>query len=81
MAERNEAFISYPVSQGRLLNLAIFHMDYAREGTIVPDPWVSEAEDTEVISLFKDWAPEAKHLISVGLLSVLPVHDLNALCI
>ncbi|EIM91866.1 FAD/NAD-P-binding domain-containing protein [Stereum hirsutum FP-91666 SS1] len=54
----------YPISQGRLVNVAVFEADYNREGTVYPEPWITTDVDTKaVIESFRGWEPEVQDLI------------------
>lgn len=68
--------VSYPVAQGKIVNLAIFEADYTREGILYPEPWVeSHVNTNSIIEAFKDWDPNARHLVGVSSLYFLVVRN------
>lgn len=59
----------YPISQGRLINVAVFEADYNREGTVYPEPWITTEVDTQkVIESFRGWEQEVQELIGVRII-------------
>ena len=61
--------MAYPVSRGTLVNVAIFDVDYAAEGTAIPEPWVSDVEPDTIHGMFKGWESEVEDIIAVSNLS------------
>ena len=58
--------MAYPISKGRLINIALFRASYENAGQEITGPWASQVEPSEILALFKGWEPEAQTLISVG---------------
>lgn len=58
--------VTYPISQGRLLNVAVMTFDYAREGSLHPQPWVTLAKADELTPLVSGWAPELRYIVAVS---------------
>ncbi|VDB99296.1 unnamed protein product [Peniophora sp. CBMAI 1063] len=56
--------VTYPVSQGRLLNVAVTTVNYDLEWTLHPHPWVSYLKAEELLPLFEGWAQEARGVIA-----------------
>ncbi|VDB84464.1 unnamed protein product [Peniophora sp. CBMAI 1063] len=63
-AGNHTAIVTYPISQGRFLNVAIMNFDYSLEGSLYPQPWVSLAEGEELAPLVDGWAPELRHIVA-----------------
>ena len=57
--------IAYPISNGRLINLAMFNCSFDQEHTEYTDPWVAKADAAEVAKLFAGWEPDVEDLMSV----------------
>ncbi|KAI0729300.1 hypothetical protein BC629DRAFT_1601528 [Irpex lacteus] len=54
---------SYPISQGHTVNAAALVATPSARGTQYEGPWVSEADNTELISGFSQWCPEVYTLL------------------
>ena len=61
--------MSYPISQGRLLNAALTSFDYSQEDTLHPQPWVAQANGKDVMPLVDGWAKDPRDIIAVSVLS------------
>ncbi|KZV75938.1 salicylate hydroxylase [Peniophora sp. CONT] len=59
-----KAVVSYPISQGRLLNAALMTFDYSLEDTLHPQPWVTEAQGEDLVPLLDGWADEPRNIIA-----------------
>ncbi|KZV77667.1 FAD/NAD(P)-binding domain-containing protein [Peniophora sp. CONT] len=58
------AFVTYPISQGRLLNVAVMTFNYALEDSLYPQPWVLSTKTDELTPLVEGWAPEIRHVVA-----------------
>lgn len=56
----------YPISRGRLVNVAIFSANYAQEGAAHPEPWVSQADPREIMRMFEGWETDVQQLVAVS---------------
>ena len=70
----SQNIISYPVSQGTLINVAAFASDEQKAGTPFEGRWVSDVSQEEVEEAFHDFEPAAKNLlkVSLGVKSLMP---------
>lgn len=57
--------VTYPVSQGQLLNVVIFCHNHAAFGTPFEGRWVMDVSEEEVVDQFEDWEIRAKALAKV----------------
>jgi salicylate hydroxylase len=62
--------MAYPVSQGKLVNLAAFLADYKREGTSYDGEIIANVDSEDFVNDFDDFEPEVKQLVQV----CVPVH-------
>lgn len=67
----------YPVAQGKLLNLVIFHTRPELEDTSYDGPWSEEVDESELsqVARFSEWEPEAQGWMKVRISYA--VNDLN----
>lgn len=63
--------VSYPISQGRTINLVIFITIPDGEDTLLDGPAVVDATKEEVLEHYKGWEPEIQSLLNVRPLPVL----------
>lgn len=66
VAESIQFIVTYPLSQGRLLNTVIITLDPSREGIIHPKPWVSVATADELKPLLECAALEPRKILLVS---------------
>ncbi|KAM5532658.1 hypothetical protein V8D89_013702 [Ganoderma adspersum] len=55
--------VTYPVSQGRILNVGAGVSYPGQEGTIYDGPWTSAATREEIIKDFAGWEPDVRELV------------------
>ena len=58
--------VAYPLSQGKLVNVAAFHARHELENTPYDGPWISSAGKQEFLTTTSQWEPEVQALLSVG---------------
>lgn len=61
-----QALVVYPISQGRILNAALYAIDYSKENSLQPKPWVAEVNGAELVHLLDGWAEEPRKIIAVS---------------
>ncbi|KAI0322131.1 salicylate hydroxylase [Amylostereum chailletii] len=61
---KNCHIVAYPISAGRLVNVAIFCADFNLEDSDFPHPWVSQEDPQHVLGLFDNWELEVRQLVS-----------------
>ena len=71
--------MAYPISHGRLVNVAFFSTNYPQEGAVHPEPWVSQADPREISRLFNGWETDVQDLVAVSKLSIDPADPDNLL--
>lgn len=71
--------MAYPISQGRLINVAIFSTNYSQEGASHPEPWVSQADPRELLRLFNGWETDVQQLLAVSVVFV-PFGRSSSIC-
>ncbi|KAH9853973.1 FAD/NAD-P-binding domain-containing protein [Lenzites betulinus] len=60
---KNHHLIAYPISQGRILNVAAVVHRPELVGTIYEGPWTAEAPREEVVQSFVGWDPEVEDIM------------------
>ncbi|KAH7924187.1 FAD/NAD(P)-binding domain-containing protein [Leucogyrophana mollusca] len=55
--------VAYPVSQGRLINVAIFSHNPDAYATQFEGRWVTEVPEQEIVDQYADWEPAARALV------------------
>lgn len=60
---------AYPISQGRILNVAASITNREQEGTIYEGPWTTEVSQEEVRKEYVGWEPEVEEIMQVCLMS------------
>lgn len=60
---------AYPISQGRILNVAASITNRELEGTIYEGPWTTEVSQEEVRKEYVGWEPEVEEIVQVCLMS------------
>ncbi|KAI0643646.1 FAD/NAD-P-binding domain-containing protein [Trametes meyenii] len=58
---KNRHLVAYPITQGRVLNLAAIVMYPGQEGTIYEGPWTADVSKEEVLQNYIGWEPEVEH--------------------
>ena len=56
----------YPISGGRIINVAAVVHDDGQEGTIYEGPWTSTVEGGEWVRRFSGWEPNVQEITKVG---------------
>ncbi|KAI0057397.1 salicylate hydroxylase [Artomyces pyxidatus] len=59
----NRHIMAYPVSKGRFVNFAAFDVDPSQEETFYTDPWVSDADQQEIVRIFSGWELEVRQMV------------------
>ncbi|KAI0695320.1 hypothetical protein BC835DRAFT_1414956 [Cytidiella melzeri] len=62
---KGKAVISYPVSQGRMINTVVLVYKQGQRGTTYEGPWVTQADEGEIAAQFAEWNPQVLGLIKV----------------
>ncbi len=57
--------VAYPISQGRILNVAAITTDRESEGTLYEGPWTTEVSQEEVRREYVGWEPEVEEIVQV----------------
>lgn len=60
-----QSLVSFPISQGRLVNVVLLKYEPAHRGTTYPAPWVSEATQDELIEVYAGWDLQVTALLKV----------------
>ncbi|KAF9228173.1 FAD/NAD(P)-binding domain-containing protein [Gyrodon lividus] len=60
---KNKHIVTYPISQGRLLNVVIFRQDYHAFGKSFEGHWVVDVSEKEILDTYEDWEPRARALV------------------
>ncbi|KAI1785334.1 FAD/NAD(P)-binding domain-containing protein [Ganoderma leucocontextum] len=60
---KNRHIVTYPVSQGRILNMGAGVSYPGREGTMYEGPWTSAATREEIVKDFVGWEPDVQDLV------------------
>ena len=58
--------VTYPISQGRIINVGIGITLPGTEGTIYEGSWTSPATKDDVVQGFTGWEPEVQEIIKVS---------------
>jgi salicylate hydroxylase len=58
--------VAYPISQGKAINFAAFHVRSNLENTPYEGPWTSCVDKDEFLNATSQWEPEVQALLSVG---------------
>jgi len=59
---KNKHIVTFPISQGRLINVVIFAHNSDAFGTPFVGPWVTKVSEREVAYLLEGWEPRANAL-------------------
>lgn len=59
--------VAYPISQGRILNVAALVMNPELEGTLYEGPWTTDVSQEEVRREYVGWEPEVDDFVQVCL--------------
>ncbi|KZV75939.1 FAD/NAD(P)-binding domain-containing protein [Peniophora sp. CONT] len=59
-----KALVTFPISQGHSLNVALQTFDYSLEDTSQPQPWVSEAQGEDLVPFLDGWADEPRKIVA-----------------
>lgn len=57
--------VTFPISQGRLLNVVIFCRTGDALGTSYEGRWVMDVSEKEILNQFEDWEVRARALAKV----------------
>lgn len=57
--------IAYPISKGRLVNLAMFECRFDEEDTEYKGPWVTKADPADLAKMFDGWESDVADLMKV----------------
>lgn len=57
--------LTYPISQGKLLNVVVAAFQHHKMGTEQTGPWVAEADNQELVDHFASWDSEARLIAQV----------------
>ncbi|KAH7881718.1 hypothetical protein F5I97DRAFT_2069891 [Phlebopus sp. FC_14] len=60
---KGKHIVSYPISQGRLLNVLVINQDYDSFGTPFEGRWVVDVPAKEILDQYEDWEPRARALV------------------
>ncbi|KAI0750647.1 FAD/NAD(P)-binding domain-containing protein [Daedaleopsis nitida] len=60
---KNRHLITYPVAQGRILNVAAVVSNLDLEGTVYEGPWVSSVSKDEVEGCYSGWEPAVQEVV------------------
>ncbi|KAL6299978.1 hypothetical protein BKA93DRAFT_819684 [Sparassis latifolia] len=72
--------VTYPISQGRLVNVVAFCTVPGAEGTIYNEKWVQDVSKEEVVEKYVGWEPEVQDLLQcVEAPSQWAIHVVDAL--
>ncbi|KAF8979616.1 hypothetical protein BDQ17DRAFT_1367673 [Cyathus striatus] len=55
--------VTYPIMQGRYINMAALVTDYTKEGTRFEGPTVQETTKEHILSIFDGWSAEHRELV------------------
>ncbi|KAF8977649.1 hypothetical protein BDQ17DRAFT_1383680 [Cyathus striatus] len=55
--------VTYPIMQGRYINMAALVTDYSKEGTRFEGPTVQETTKEHILSIFDGWSVEHRELV------------------
>ena len=61
----SQIVLSYPVSQGQMVNAVAIVITPNARGTAYEGPWVTESNNDEMISSFSHWDPQVFALLKV----------------
>ena len=64
--------VSYPILQGKMINVAAFVYTPGREGTVYNGPWAAPVTAEEVAKHYASWDPAVPRLLKVRV-TYLPV--------
>jgi len=60
---RDKHFVTYPISQGRLIYVIIYIHDRDAYGTTFDRRWVQDVSEKEILDQFDDWEDRARALV------------------
>ncbi|KAF8656075.1 hypothetical protein AX16_002775 [Volvariella volvacea WC 439] len=55
--------VVYPISKGKVINVAAFHAKEELAGTTFPGPWVTNVEKDDLLATHSHWEPELKGIL------------------
>jgi salicylate hydroxylase len=58
--------VVYPISSGKLINVAAFHAKDELAGTTFPGPWVSQVNNQELLDAYAGWESELQAILKVN---------------
>ena len=61
--------VIYPVSRGKTVNLALFHLQPELQDMPYPGPWSEEVDEAELFNItrFESWEPDVTRWLKVRL--------------
>ncbi|RDX52959.1 FAD/NAD(P)-binding domain-containing protein [Lentinus brumalis] len=62
-AGKNRHLVTYPISQGRVLNLAMVFTAQGKEGSVYDGAWTSSVSKEELIGRYSGWEPEVVEIM------------------
>ncbi|KAI1785333.1 FAD/NAD(P)-binding domain-containing protein [Ganoderma leucocontextum] len=60
---KNRHLVTYPIAQGRIVNVGIGVSIPGTEGTIYEGPWTSPASKDDIVKGFESWEPQVQDII------------------
>ena len=58
--------VTYPIANGRILNVGVGVSYPGQEGKVYDGPWMSSASKEEITKHFSGWEPDAQEIVKVG---------------
>ncbi|RPD62099.1 FAD/NAD(P)-binding domain-containing protein [Lentinus tigrinus ALCF2SS1-7] len=62
-AGRNRHLVAYPISQGRVLNLAMVFTAPGKEGSVYEGAWTSSVSKEELVGRYSGWEPDVEEIM------------------
>lgn len=57
--------MTYPIVNGRFINVVLFYTDMADVDTTYTDPEIGEASADEMVKMYEGWEPQVQALLKV----------------
>ncbi|KAI0750640.1 FAD/NAD(P)-binding domain-containing protein [Daedaleopsis nitida] len=67
---KDRNLVTYPISQGQIVNVAALVSHPDREGTVYDGPWTSSVSKEEITDRYQGWEPDAQVIVKM----CLPLH-------
>ena len=58
-------FVTYPIVNGRFINVVLFYTDMTDVDTTYTDPEIGEAATDEIVKMYEGWEPQVQALLKV----------------